>query len=99
MKVIYHIHQTKTLLVNNYVTANFTDWHRFSLPGILISNRDIHIFSIYGHIELFYEFKLSNLATFCSVCENNVFTETQNLYAPEAAMHMHSTHTQRYGCL
>ncbi len=49
------------------------------------------MFSIYGHIELFYEFKLSNRATFCSVCEDNAFTETQTLYAPEAAMHMYST--------
>ncbi len=48
-------------------------------------------------MELFYEFKLSNHATFCSVCENNVFTETQNRYAH--AMHMYSSHTQRYGCL
>ncbi len=93
----YTKQKPKTLLVNNSVTPNFTDWHRFSLPGILISNRDMQMFSIYGHVELFYEFKLSNRATFCSVCENNVFTETQDLYAPEAAMY--STHTQRYGCL
>lgn len=86
-----------------YVAQISSSWHLYFITlwniNNLIVSKDIQIFINYGHIELFYEFKLSNPATFYSVCENIVFTETQNMYVPQAAMHMHLSHTQRNGCL